>query len=138
MSQHIGTCVIVLNSAKTHVLLGRRKNNYKAGSFGLPGGRIEIGEKVDASAEREILEETGLRATCLRYIGVVKEFQETYDFVHFAFVCEEFEGEPKVMEPEKCESWEWYELSKLPEGVLPGHRAAIEIYQHPEASLIDL
>jgi 8-oxo-dGTP diphosphatase len=138
-SQHIGTGIIILNEAKTHVLLGKRKNSYNAGMYGMPGGRVEVGEKVLDTAKREVLEETGLVAKNLKYVGVVKEFQKTYDFVHFTFVCLESEGEPQVMEPDKCEAWEWVDLKNLPENILPGHKAGLYLFTHPtEQSLADI
>jgi ADP-ribose pyrophosphatase YjhB (NUDIX family) len=42
--QPIGTCAIITNS-QNQVLLGKRKNSYKAGMYGLPGGRIELNKR---------------------------------------------------------------------------------------------
>ena len=126
--QLIGTCILVLNSDKTKVLLGKRKNSYKADWFGLPGGRVEVGENVNLSANRELTEETSLKAKKIKYLGAIKEFQGKKDFVHFAFVCEEYKGEPTCTEPDKCEGWEFYSLEGLPQHILPGHLGAIEMF----------
>lgn len=124
--QHIGVCVLLLNSEKTHILLGKRLNSYKSGAYGMPGGRVEVGEELIKTAERELLEETGLHSKDFTYIGVIRDNQETFDFIHFVYVCNSYTGEPEVMEPEKCEKWEWFPLDNLPKNV---HQSAIDLYK---------
>lgn len=128
MSQPIGACCLVFNT-EGKVLLGKRKNAFGAGLYGLPGGRIELGEKVSVTAVRELKEETGILNARLSYQGVVKELQGDVDFIHFVFVIKDWEGEITVMEPEKCEAWEWFNLDDLPKNILPGHEAALQLYQ---------
>lgn len=101
-TQPIGTAIILLNS-KNQILLGKRKNGYKPGTFGLPGGRIEVWEAIAKAASRELQEETEVTAKKLENIGIVKETQEHYDFIHFGFVCKQWKGEINNCEPEKCE-----------------------------------
>lgn len=124
--QHIGTCALLLNS-DNRVLLGKRKNSYKSGYYGLPGGRVEVGESLESAIRREILEETGIEVDHCKYVGVVRETQDGYDFIHFVYVAYNVSAQPKLMEPEKCEGWDWVELDDLGK-VLPGHKAAVEMY----------
>ena len=53
--------VIVTKEAKPRVLLIRRKNPPFEGTWALPGGFIEMDETLEASARRELEEETGVR-----------------------------------------------------------------------------
>ena len=55
------------------ILLIQRKKNPFAGLWGLPGGKIEYGEDLDAAAEREVSEETGIKAVFDDYRGLVTE-----------------------------------------------------------------
>lgn len=126
MPQPIGACILVFNK-HNQILLGKRKNSYKAGDFGIPGGRVEVGELLVDTAQRELLEETNLAGEAFEYLGVVKEAQEKSDFIHFVFRCRKYSGKLTTVEPEKCEGWQWYDLEALPEPILPGHRAAIEL-----------
>ncbi len=126
--QRIGVCVVVLNRSKNEILLGKRKNSYKAGMYGIPGGRLELKESLEACGKRELKEETGIEAVSLTYIGVIRELQTDYNFIHFAFLCKEYLGEPSLSEPEKCEGWGWFPLEKLPDNIIPGHKAAIDIF----------
>lgn len=126
--QPIGSCIIVLDKSKTKVLLGQRKNSYKAGYFGLPGGRIELKEAARAAAQRELFEETNLVADSLDYLGVIRDHQQTYDFIHFVYLVKTYSGQIENREPNKCNGWQWHSLLDLPEQILRGHKLALELY----------
>lgn len=126
MHQNIGTPVIVFNSDRSKVLLGKRKNSYKAGEYGLPGGRVEIGEKVVDAANRELMEEVGIIPDKLEFVTTIREFQGDKDFIHIVYATNSFSGTVTNTEPEKCEGWEWYPIQELPSPVLVSHAAALE------------
>jgi 8-oxo-dGTP diphosphatase len=128
MAEHIGVCVIVLDKTKKQILLGKRLNSFKAGMLGLPGGRLELKEPLEVGAARELTEETSLKPKQLEYVGVIRELQADYNYIHFVYSCSEFDGTPVTVEPEKCAGWEWYPLDNLPENILSGHKAALTIY----------
>ena len=65
MEESIGVPVIILDKTKKKILLGVRKNCYGAGAYGLPGGRLESNEPLEACAKRELLEEAGITAKSL-------------------------------------------------------------------------
>ncbi|MEN8253492.1 MAG: NUDIX domain-containing protein [Patescibacteria group bacterium] len=124
--ENIG-CAVIVKNKKNQVLLGKRKNAYRSGLYGLPGGRIDRDEKIVSASERELLEETNLKAKKLKYVGVVKEWQDSYNFIHFIYECFDWDGDVNLMEPEKCEAWEWFDLDDLPKDILPGHLKALEL-----------
>ena len=137
--QPIGTAIIVVNK-DNQILLGKRKNAFRAGLYGLPGGRIEIGEKLQSGATRELKEETDLNSKKIEYLCTVKEWQknENQDFIHFIFLCNDWSGKPKLLEPDKCEKWEWFDLENLPDNILPGHLAGINALKNGEGwNLVD-
>lgn len=129
--QPIGVCAILLNPAG-EILVGKRKNSYKAGMYGLPGGRVEVGEPLSAAVAREVAEETGLSNLQFQYLGAVRENQGDYDFVHFIFTARVGDHTPALCEPEKCEGWEWWQASADLSQVLAGHRAGIMMHAHQE------
>lgn len=64
-----GVAAVVFDAAG-RVLLVRRADN---GLWGLPSGHVEPGETVAHAAEREVLEETGLRVRVSRLVGIYSE-----------------------------------------------------------------
>lgn len=135
--EHIGVCIVVLNN-KDEILLGERLNSYGEGLLGIPGGRINIDELLHEAAMRELKEETGIETKSAEYVGVVRDHQRTYNFIHFGFVVSGVADEPKNLEPEKCKGWAWYSREKLPENILPVHKSVIDMYLKQDGSLRDL
>jgi len=64
-------CVVF--DARGYVLLIRRKNEPFRGSYALPGGFVDVGERVEDGCRRELSEETGLKVGALRLIGVYSD-----------------------------------------------------------------
>lgn len=64
-------CVIV--DAESRVLFIRRRNPPFKGQLALPGGFVDVGETVEAAARREVLEETGVRVSKLKLVGVYSD-----------------------------------------------------------------
>lgn len=130
--EYLGVCVILLNN-QNQILLGERVNSFGAGTLGLPGGRINIDEPLMDAAIRELEEETAVRTTSLDYVGVVRDHQKTYNFIHFGFVIEGVTQMPQNSEPDKCKGWSWYSQNELPENILRGHKAVIDMYLASES-----
>lgn len=130
--QLIGVGILVLDKTGKKVLLGKRINSYKSGWYGMPGGRLDLKEPIEMCGKRELTEETGLEAVSFKYLGSIRDFQITYNFIHFGYACKDYKGEPQVTEPDKCEAWEWFDFDKIPENTLPGHKAIIDLYFNPQ------
>lgn len=109
----VGVGVIVIKNQE--LLLGKRKGSTGKGEWSLPGGHLEYKETVDDCAKRELFEETGLKALKLRLGPWSNDIidEEKHYITIFVFV-KQFEGEPQLMEPDKCEGWQWFDLKELP------------------------
>lgn len=55
----VGVGVVVLN-IQGEVLLARRGNPPRAGEWSIPGGMIDLGERLEEAAHREVREECGI------------------------------------------------------------------------------
>lgn len=126
----LGVPTIVLNQ-EGQVLMAERVGVYGAGLYGMPGGHIELNESIQETVKRELMEETGLVAEELEFVGVVRELQKKeYNFIHFGFQVKKYHGELKNVEPNKSKDWEWVSLDQLPENMLPGHKAVLDMFKN--------
>jgi len=98
------------------ILLGKRLSGPGAGFYGWAGGHLEFGETPEACAVREVAEETGLAITQEMLVPLCVSNTTAYGshYIDIEFRCEILDGQPRVMEPEKLESWDWYPLDALP------------------------
>lgn len=111
----VGLGLVILRDNK--ILLGKRKGSHGAGEYGGPGGHLEGMESFEECITREMSEEIGdnLAIKNLGFLCVTNltKYKPNH-FVDIGMVAEWVSGEPQIMEPNKIESWGWYDLENLP------------------------
>ena len=114
----VGIGVIIIKDGK--ILLGKRKSAHGTGFWGFAGGYLEFNESCENCARRETLEETGLQIKNIRFATATNDIFPTEGRHHITIMmlADYDSGEPKIMEPEKCEKWEWFEWNQLPQPLL--------------------
>jgi len=123
-SPKVGIGVMVAKDGK--VLLGKRTGSHGAEEFAFPGGHLEYMESFENCARREVAEECGIEIKNIKFqflANLVKYAPKHY--AHIGLIADWQSGEPKVMEPKKSESWDWYELDKLPRPLFETCKMAI-------------
>ncbi|KAF2145199.1 uncharacterized protein K452DRAFT_222291 [Aplosporella prunicola CBS 121167] len=112
----VGVGVFVFND-RGQFVIGQRKGAHGAGTWALPGGHLEYGETFETCAARETLEETGLSTTVVKFLTATNNIMRGDD-AHYVtiFMTAKIHGdktEPELLEPEKCESWQWITWEEL-------------------------
>lgn len=129
-----GFGIMILKEEK--VLLGKRHDNpekassllHGEGTWTMPGGKLHFQEGIKEAAAREASEETGVKVKNLEVISISNDIVYDNHFVTIGFLCEDFEGEPKVMEPDEITEWEWFDLNNLPSPLFPPSEKIIKNY----------
>ncbi len=122
MVSGVGVGIMIIKGGK--VLLGKRHDDPKRadsalhgeGTWTMPGGKMAFGESFEDAAFREVLEETGMKINKdkMRIVSITNDIVKDAHFVTIGFLCEDFEGEPELIEPNEITEWRWFELNNLP------------------------
>lgn len=132
----IGVGVMIFREGK--ILLGLRHEDsaktdselHGEGTWTMPGGKLHFGETFEETAIREVDEETGLevKKEDLKIISLSNDMGRDAQFVTIGFLCEKFQGMPKVMEPYEITVWRWFGLDKLPAKIFPPSQKVLDNY----------
>ncbi|KAJ5776059.1 uncharacterized protein N7511_001070 [Penicillium nucicola] len=117
----VGVGVFILNPEGKFVI-GKRQGSLGAGTWALPGGHLEFGESFETCAEREVLEETGQKISDVRFLTAANSIVDGKKHYVTIFMGARVSAneEPKIMEPEKCEAWEWISWDEMKAGLGDG------------------
>lgn len=115
------------------VLLSRRFNTgWMDGQYSLIAGHLDGNEKASIAMIREAFEEAGIKIdnNDLIPVKVVHRHSADDEYIDFFFITKKWEGEPKIMETDKCDDLSWFAISELPENILPHVRQVLESYRN--------
>jgi len=89
----------VLLTWDTSLLLVKRKFDPDAGYWAIPGGHLDLGERVEIAAEREAYEETGFIVKVTKLAGIIDKImyddrgKVEYHYVLINYFVEQIEGD---------------------------------------------
>ncbi len=120
----LGVRVLVEHEGKILLL----KHSYRP-KYYFPGGGVKRGEHLIAAAEREVFEETGLKVSNLKLLGVYREFSDNKDNTGVVFTTDKV-ANPKDLKADKIEIEDvgWYSLDQLPPDISKGTTERIKEY----------
>ena len=110
----VGVWVIVIKDDK--VLLWMRKILHGKGTWHFGWGHLEFMESFEECAKREVMEETNLKIKDVSFVTVTNDFFKKDNKHYITIFMKGYydSGTLKLMEPHKCEWWEWYDWDHLP------------------------
>ena len=95
---HLGVGILLIRDR--NLLLIKRKFDPDASYWSIPGGHLDLGEKVQKAAERESFEETGIKVRVSRLAGIIDKIMYDnagkieYHYVLINYFVEQIEGDP--------------------------------------------
>jgi 8-oxo-dGTP diphosphatase len=101
------------------ILLLQRGTEPEAGSWGLPGGKIDLFETAPHATAREINEELGIAIEPSDLLCLVDQIdaERGTHWVAPVYLVETFTGELRNVEPHKHPAIDWFALDALPEAL---------------------
>ena len=137
----VGVAAVVLRD--NQVLLVQRGREPGKGSWGLPGGMLELGETLVEGARREVLEECGVEIEVGPLVAVFEPMERDEDgrlrfhYVVVDYLARYITGEPRA--DDDADDARWVDLGALER--LPMHKEtreviwkAVEMATHNRAS----
>ncbi len=111
----------------TLLLMRRCNTGYQDGRYGLVAGHVEPREDFIDAIVRETREEVGLivAPNALEIVHVRYRLKTGDDRIAGFARARDWQGEPRIMEPDKCDDLQWFPLDDLPENMVPYVRQCI-------------
>jgi ADP-ribose pyrophosphatase YjhB (NUDIX family) len=129
----VGVGVMIIDNDK--ILLGHRVpvsvdtgGIYEPDCWTLPGGKQEYEETIYEAAIRECKEETNLDISELSVFTASDSFQPDRHYVTINFITNTYSGELQIMEPDKIDKWEWFNINDLPKNIYSPSKHMIDEY----------
>lgn len=137
----VGAYLLLVKDNK--VLLQKRKSGVLDGKYSLVAGHTESGENVLQAIKREAQEESNiiLNENDLEVKVVVQRPNAFYkgtptDIIDFFIYAQNYQGEIKNNEPQKCSELKFCPIDELPVETLPHVKQAIQAYKENRTFLI--
>jgi phosphoglycolate phosphatase-like HAD superfamily hydrolase/ADP-ribose pyrophosphatase YjhB (NUDIX family) len=110
----LATVGALIFNSKNEVLMIR--THKWSNLWGIPGGKIKWGETSEAALRREVLEETGLKISAIKFVLVQdcihsKEFYRDAHFVLLNYTCR-CSGKPEVVLNDEGREFRWVKLAE--------------------------
>jgi len=123
------TVHIALRREGKYLLALRRSGAISPGAWRMVSGHLDGGETVCEAAAREIKEETGIDVLPenIEVRSVRHSTNPEYEHVMFVAMCDKWEGEPVITEPEVVERYDFFPPDELPENTATFIKHAVEM-----------
>lgn len=142
----VGGGIGVMIMRENKILLGKRHDDPEKassalrgeGTWTMPGGKLDFGESFEDGAMREVFEETGLKLNSIKVTSLNNNKNEHAHYITIGLFCDDFEGEPQVLEPDEITEWRWFPVENLPTPMYFPSARMIENYKRKEFYIPEL
>jgi 8-oxo-dGTP diphosphatase len=122
----VGVGAIIIKNNK--ILLTKRRGSHASGTYGSLGGHLEYGESPTEALQREAMEELGIELENIEFLACTNLLKYDRHVINITFTAQIKSGEPKIMEPEKMELFDWFDVFDLPTPLFEPVKIGVEAY----------
>ncbi|HIJ17504.1 MAG TPA: NUDIX hydrolase [Thermoplasmata archaeon] len=128
----VGVGTVTIKNGK--ILLVRRAFDPGAGKWSIPGGLVEVGEKLSEAAARETEEETGIQVEILELINVFDMIdlddakRVKYHYVLVDFLSKPIGGKERVCDEVTDIKWVTFDEAKTMDLTKTARKALEELF----------
>ncbi len=118
---------LYLRSGTSILMLRRHQTGYMDGHYSLVAGHVDGNEPFRVAMAREAMEEAGLsiRPQDLMLVHTMHRLADQERLSLF-FEARHWTGQPRNMEPHKCDQLAWFDMHNRPQNTVPYIAGAIE------------
>jgi len=126
----IPTSHLILLKYNKILLLRRFNTGYEDGNYSVVAGHLDGNETFIQAMVREAKEEAdiNIKPEDLKVVHVMHRKVPNEERIDFFIMSNKWRGEPKIMEPHKCDDLRWFELDNLPDNIIPYVKQAIDCF----------
>ncbi|GEM_PF-1583750 len=134
----VGVGAAIFNSdGKLFLTLRGKKAKNERGTWEIPGGSVEFGETLEDALKREIKEEHGIDIEIVELLDVCSHLipGEHQHWVSPTYICQITKGTPKILEPDKCDAFDWFtieEAKNLPLSIVTQYDLSVLRKKYPD------
>ena len=113
--------IILQNQSGKYLLQKRQNTGYMDGYYDASmSGHVEASESIYDAALRELTEEVGVTTTKENLeLVMISQMDVDRPYLNYTFICKDWEGEPKIMEPVKNGELTWRSVDDMPSKMTP-------------------
>jgi ADP-ribose pyrophosphatase YjhB (NUDIX family) len=123
----VPTSFLVLIKGNKILLLRRFNTGHMDGNYSMVAGHLEGNETFIQAAIREAKEEAGIdiKPEDLEVAHVMHRKCPDEERIDLFIKARKWKGEPKNLEPHKCDDLRWFKIERLPINTIPYVKHAI-------------
>ncbi len=124
----VAAAYLVLMKDSKILLLRRFNTGYEDGNYSMIAGHLNGDETFIECIIREAKEEASINLIPddLKVVHTMHRKATDHERIDIFIEAKKWKGELKIMETNKCGDLRWFDISSLPENVIPYVRRAIE------------
>lgn len=118
---------ILINEDNKILLQKRCNTGYMDGMYAIISGHLEKNESMLSGIIREVKEEIGVELSSdkVEFVCIIRR-GDNDDYINSYFKCDNFAGDVKNMEIDKCTELKWFNINELPDNIIPNDKRAIK------------